>query len=73
MRRTHQIKRRDLQVPAIDIAMVQRRYSRNRHLLFEAAALRVVSAVHDRLRFRIFKANRTVFSVVGTAIFTLQK
>ena len=43
MRRTRQIERRNLQVAAIDIAVVQRRYSRNRHFLFETAALRVVN------------------------------
>ena len=65
MRRTRQIERRNLQVAAIDIAVVERRCSRNRHFLFEAAALRIVSAVDDRLRFRVLKTNRTIFAVVG--------
>ena len=64
MRRASQIKRRNLQIPAIDVAVVQRRCSRDRHFLLEAAALRVISAFDDRLRFRILKAYRTIFSII---------
>ena len=65
MRRTRQIERRNLQVAAINVAVVKRRRSRNRHFLFKTPPLRVVSTVDDGLRCRILKTNRTVFSVVG--------
>ena len=49
MRRTRQIKRRNLQIAAINVAVMQRRYSRNRHFLFEATALRVVEEAQPRI------------------------
>ena len=67
MCRARQIERCDLQVPAIDVAVVQRRRSRNRHFLFKTATLGIVSAFDDGLRFRVLKTCRTIFTVVGDA------
>ena len=65
MCRARQIERRDLQVASVNIAVMQCDRSRDGDFLFEAPTLRVVSAFDDGLRFRVFKANRTVFGVVS--------
>ena len=65
MRRASQIKRRDLQIPAIDVAVVQRRRSRDRYFFEVATTLRVVAAFHCCIRFFITETHRTIRAVVG--------
>ena len=63
----------NLQITAIDVAMMKRYRSRDRYFFEVAATLRVVAAFNRRIRAVITEANRTVRAVVGTAIFTLHK
>ena len=59
-----QIHACDLQIPAIDVAVMQRDRSRDRHFFEAAAALAVVAALDHGLRFRVFEAHRAVRAVV---------
>ena len=60
-----QIHARDLQIPAIDVAVMERDRSRDRHFFEAAAALAVVAALDHGLRFRVFEAHRAVRAVAA--------
>ena len=54
----------DLQVAAIDVALVERYTAVDRYLLVGAAPHRIVGAFHDRVAFAIREAHGTIFGVV---------
>ncbi len=70
---TRAIHASNLQISAIDVAVVKRYRSRDRYFFEVAPTLRVVAAFHCCIRFFITKTHRTIRAVVGTAIFTLHK
>ena len=59
------IDRRDLKIPAIDVAVMQRNRSRDRYFLEVAPTLRVVAAVDCRIAFFITETHRAVRAVVS--------
>ena len=65
MRGTRQIHARDLQIIAVNIALVQRHRSRDRHLLRAAPPAVVIRALHERSRRNVAERHRAVLRVVG--------